>query len=119
MLTPKIVNELFYKTVMAEDFRSNTKENWMEMSILVLKLVRVSELSYDVYMGPDGPLFRGEFQFKIVHNLEPSTSLIYSEAPTPQVPDKYKEPEYLAFRYTSKNGRIRYVDWEGNPESWR
>lgn len=113
------INDLFYETVLKEDFESNFTENFMEMSRQVYRVLMISELSYEVRMNYDIQelLFRNEFRLKVVHNLENTRATLIEDIQPDVV--LIQELEYLAFRYVSRNGRIRYVDWKGNPDSWR
>lgn len=113
------INDLFYETVLKGDFESNFRENFMEMSRQVYMVLMRGELSYDLRQNFDihELLFRNEFRLKVVHNMADTPTRLIEEVKPDDI--LVKEPEYLAFRYVSRNGRIRYVDWKGNPESWR
>lgn len=61
-------------------------------------------------------VWRGQFRLKVVHVLIENFNVGPVEFSENDVP--YFEREYVSLRYTAKNGRVRYVDWEHNSKDW-
>ena len=72
-----------------------------------------SEISHD--FETNSLTWRGQFKIKVVHNIVKDYLF---EGPEVVPQSKFEEPEYIAFRYTRKNGRVAYLDWEHNPKTW-
>jgi hypothetical protein len=61
-------------------------------------------------------IWRGQFRLKVVHVRPENFNVGPAEFGENDGP--HFEPEYIALRYTARNGRVRYVDWEHNPKDW-
>lgn len=111
----RIVDTLWHQTVRKPDFYQDHPESYLETSHYFHRMMRIdhdfhSELRQDFRTGE--MMWRGQFRLKVVHVMPKDFNVV------PADDGPHFEPEYVALRYTARNHRVRYVDWEHNPKDW-
>lgn len=114
----QLCHDLFVKVMKKRDLYLGHPETELQLSHHLYRMARISyefESEFN-HSFSDGKIYwRGQFLVKVIH-VAPDE--LYVGGPELEPSNIIQNPEYIAIKWISRNGRIRYEDWEHNPKDW-